>query len=258
MTSRTALRVLPGLAVCAVLLASCALPLVSESELETESGKEFQKMRGQTPASTDPATRAYVNCVADAIVRELEQPYASQDWEVVVFESDQINAFAMPGGRIGVYTGIFKVAENPDQLAAVIGHEVAHVTQRHALERVNREMTTQVGVIGANAALGGGRATGDLLSMGAKLGLSLPYGRGQESEADTVGLKYMAAAGFNPAQSIDLWKNMEKKDKLGPPQFLSTHPSSDSRIRDLITQLPVALSTYNKARAGGKQPRCHP
>jgi predicted Zn-dependent protease len=155
-----------------------------------------------------------------------------------------------------VYTGILKVAENRDQLATVIGHEVAHVTRQHALTRVNREMTTQAGVIAGSAVLGGGQATGQLLSMGAQLGLSLPYGRAQESDADVIGLKYMAAAGFNPQQSIQLWKNMAKKSKLGPAPFLSTHPSGDTRIQELIEQLPSALKLYNEAQAAGKKPVC--
>lgn len=247
-----------GIVVAALLtlLSGCALPLASESELETESDKEFEKMRAQLAVSSDAQTRAYINCVSAAIIKELERPYVDKDWDVEVFDAEDVNAFAMPGGHIGVYTGILNVAENQDQLATVIGHEVAHVTRQHALTRVNREMTTQAGVIAGSAVLGGGQATGQLLSMGAKLGLSLPYGRAQESDADVVGLKYMAAAGFNPQQSIQLWKNMAKKSKLGPAPFLSTHPSGDTRIQDLIAQLPSALKLYNEAQAAGKKPVC--
>jgi len=239
-----------------LLAAGCALPIVSESELETESSKEFQKMRTQVPVSTDAGDRAYINCVANAIVRQLPPPYVDEDWEVEVFDSEEINAFAMPGGRIGVFTGILTVADNQDQLAAVLGHEVAHVTEQHALERVNREMTTQAGVIAGAAVLGGAPGTADLLSMGAQLGLSMPFSRGQETEADTAGLMYMAKAGFNPQQSIQLWKNMEKKNPLGPPEFLSTHPSGDARIQELIQQLPAALAAYNQAVAAGTKPNC--
>lgn len=242
--------------VAALLLGGCAVPIVSESELESESGRQFQEMRAQMPASTDVRARAYINCVSAAIVQQLEKPYVDEDWEVEVFESEDINAFAMPGGRIGVFTGLLDVAENQDQLAAVIGHEVAHVTQQHSLKRVNREMTTRAGVIAGTAVLGGGYGVGDVLSMGAQLGLSLPYSRANEVEADTVGLNYMAAAGFNPAESIQLWKNMGKKNKLGPPEFLSTHPSGDNRIQELIGQLPEALKIYNTAQASGRKPAC--
>ncbi len=242
----------------AAILGGCALPLVSEAELEIESEKEFDKIRQQTPISTDARARSYIECVARAIIEELEEPYASMEWEIEVFDSDSINAFAMTGGKIGVFTGIFKAAKNQDQLGAVLGHEVAHVTQKHALERVNTAMTTQGGVMVGTAVLGGGQATADVLSMGAALGITLPYGRGQESEADVVGLKYSAGAGFDPRQSVELWKNMEKANKLGPPEFLSTHPSGDTRISDLIAQLPESLVLYNEAKSGGKQPRCAP
>lgn len=241
-----------------LLLAGCSLPLGSESEMNTAGDAEFDKIRANTPVSTNARQRAYVTCVANAIVRELPAPYSDQDWQIEVFESDAINAFALPGGNIGVFTGIFKVAENQDQLAAVIGHEVAHVTERHALERYNREATTQIGVVGVAVATGTGQAGADLLGMAAKLGLSLPFSRADESEADTVGLRYMAAAGFDPRQSVPLWQNMKKANKLGPPEFLSTHPSSETRIDELVAQFPDALKIYNQARAAGKIPRCKP
>ena len=240
---------------CAAL-GGCALPLVTESEIEAESEGQFQQMRNSMPQSTDANVNRYVNCVARAIVAELDDPYAGKDWEVVVFENEAINAFAMPGGKIGVFTGIFRVARNQDQLAAVIGHEVAHVTEQHSLERVNREMTQQGVVIGASSVLGGGQATYDLISMGAQIGLSLPYGRGQESDADVVGLRYMAAAGFDPRQSVKLWKNMDAENDVAPPEWWSTHPSSDTRIDDLIAELTGVLPLYNEARAGGKVPDC--
>jgi len=249
------LRATAGLAVLA--LAGCALPIVTESELARESGKAFDEMRATTPLSRDASLRRYINCVTDAIVAQLPEPYVSQDWTVEVFdEPESINAFAMAGGRVGIYSGLLKVAQNQDQLAAVIGHEIAHVTEQHSLQRINREMTTQGGVIAANAALGGGAATGQILSMGAQVGLSLPFSRANETEADVAGLQFMAAAGFNPRESITLWQNMAKASKLGPPQFLSTHPSGDSRIQDLIKQLPAALKAYNEAQAAGRKPNC--
>ncbi|MDH5255968.1 MAG: M48 family metalloprotease, partial [Gammaproteobacteria bacterium] len=148
-------RLAPTATLAAVLIGGCAVPIISESELESESGRQFQEMRAQMPASTDVRTRAYINCVSSAIVQQLEKPYVDEDWEVEVFDSEDINAFAMPGGRIGVFTGLLAVAENQHQLAAVIGHEVAHVTQQHSLKRVNREMTTRAGVIAGTAVLGG-------------------------------------------------------------------------------------------------------
>lgn len=252
------LRGLLPMAVTALAVAGCALPLGSESEMNTQGDAAFQKIRNTTPISTDARKRAYVICVANAIVRELPSPYVDQDWDVEVFASEEVNAFALPGGNIGIFEGIFKVAENQDQLAAVIGHEVAHVTEKHALKRYNREATTRIGVYGAAAATGTGQAGLEVFGMAAQLGLSLPFSRAEESEADTVGLKYMAAAGFDPRQSVPLWQNMKKQTKLGPPEFLSTHPSSENRIQELIAQFPKSLELYNQAQAAGKVPRCEP
>lgn len=244
-------------AVLAILaLVACSVPFVSEREIEIESKAEFEKMKASMPIETDAATRAYVVCVAQAIINELEPPYADQDWEIEIFDDrEMVNAFAMTGGKIGVFTGILGVAKTENQLAAVLGHEVAHVTEQHALERVNRELTTQSGAIAGAAILGGG-AAGDLVKMGAALGLSLPYGRKQESEADTVGLGYMSDAGFDPRESVQLWKNMQEKSGSGPPQFISTHPSPDNRIEKLIQNLPPALVRYNAAKALNKKPQC--
>lgn len=254
--SRVWLKRLVPVALAIGGLSGCAIPLVSETELAGQSAKEFEKIKQEKPVSRDARTRSYVNCVADAIVAQLPAEYASKSWTVEVFDAEEVNAFAMPGGKIGVFTGLLAVAENQDQLGAVLGHEVAHVTQKHALGRVNRELTTRAGVVLGTVALGGGQGMADLLGMGAQLGLSLPYGRSQESEADVVGLKFSAAAGFDPRQSIELWKNMKKKNKLGPPQFLSTHPSDENRIADLTKQLAGALPLYNQAQQSGRKPRC--
>jgi len=242
---------------CLVALVGCSIPFVSEREVEIESSAEFEKMRTSMVISNDVAVRSYIYCVADAIIAQLEEPYASMSWDIEVFDEDAVNAFAMTGGKIGVFTGILKVAENQDQLGAVIGHEVAHVTQQHAVERVNQAMTTSIGAQAAGAVIGGGYA-GDAVQMAAQVALTLPYGRGQESEADTVGLVYSANAGFDPRESVKLWKNMAKENSGAPPEFLSTHPSSDTRIQDLIEELPGALVDYNNAKAAGRVPNCAP
>lgn len=253
MPSATNLRRSTAAAVILSMLTGCALPLASESELEDQGAKEFQKIKAQTPVSTDVRERAYVVCVADAIIAVIEEPYTSKDWEVEIFDSEQINAFALPDAHIGVYSGLLKLTENPNQLATVIGHEVAHVTHKHALQRYDRELTTQAGVVAGSILTG---VPANALGAAAQLGLSLPFNRKQESEADLAGLDYMAAAGFDPRQAVPLWENMEKKSKAGPPAFLSTHPSPDSRIQDLVSRYPEALHRYNGARTAGRQPRC--
>lgn len=239
------------------ILAGCSLPLVSEREIAIQADEQFEQMRVEMSVSNDVDVRRYVFCVANAIVATLEPPYSELDWDIEVFDDEMINAFAMPGGKIGVFTGILAVAENQDQLGAVLGHEVAHVTEQHSVERANRTMTTQGYAAAASAALGGG-AAGDLVQMSAQLGLLLPYGRGQESEADIVGIDYMADAGFDPRASVQLWKNMAESNKGAPPEFLSTHPSSSTRIEDLVHQLPLALVRYNSAEEAGKNPDCGP
>jgi predicted Zn-dependent protease len=239
------------------LVGGCTLPLVSEREIEIESDKAYDDMRSNTMVSTDFRVINYVVCVSDAVIDVIDEPYRSMDWDITVFDGEQVNAFAMAGGKIGVYTGLLKVTQNQDQLAAVIGHEVAHVTQRHTYERINRDATTQIGAAAAGAALGGGNA-GYAVQQIAQIGVTLPFSRGEESEADTVGLVYMAAAGFDPRQSIKLWKEMGKASSGAPPELLSTHPSSGTRIDDLIDQLPEALARYNQAESAGKNPRCQP
>jgi predicted Zn-dependent protease len=240
--------------VFAFLLGGC----VSQAQIELESADQFAQMRGQMPVSTSVTDKAYVRCVATEIVKQLEEPYASYDWDIEVFEDEAINAFAMPGGKIGVFTGIFKVATNQDELGAVLGHEVAHVTRDHSLERANRTMITQNSAIIGSEVLDAstGVETTDLVVMGADLVFLKPYGRGQESEADLVGLKYMADAGFDPRASIALWTNMGKESPAGPPQWLSTHPSGDTRISELASEMIETLPLYNAAREAGRKPNC--
>jgi predicted Zn-dependent protease len=243
-----------GLLAAVFVLGGC----VSSAQIEMESDDQFQQMRNTMSVSNSLTDKAYVRCVSKMIIQQLDEPYASYDWEIELFDDESINAFAMPGGKIGVFTGIFKVAKNQDQLAAVLGHEVAHVTEDHSLERANRDSITRgVAVYGSEIFdATTGLETTDIIVMGAQVGLLLPYGRAQESEADIVGLEYMAAAGFDPRASITLWTNMGKATPLGPPPFLSTHPSGDARIRDLAAELSVVLPLYNEALEQNRRPTC--
>jgi len=248
------IRVSVSIAAMALLLAGC----VSQVQVELEAEDQFAQMRTQMQVSNSLTDKAYVRCIAAAIVKQLEEPYASYDWDIEVFDDESVNAFAMPGGKIGVFTGIFKVAKTQDELAAVLGHEVAHVTRDHTLERANRAMITQnTAVIGSEVLdASTGFETTDLMVMGAELGLLRPYGRSQEGEADIVGLEYMAAAGFDPRASISLQSNMDKETPAGPPEWLSTHPSGETRINDLVEELIEVLPIYNEAVAAGQDPNC--
>ena len=236
----------------------------SDDELAAEAARQFAEMKASMPLETDRATIDYIACVANAIVAELEPPYSDLPWEMAIFDHEAVNAFAMPGGKIGVMTGILKAAQDQDQLAAVIGHEVAHVTARHANERASRTSVSGVGIQVAAVLLGGGNQGAtytayEALNQASALGIMLPFSRAQESEADVVGLAYMARAGFDPRASVPLWQNMDKAaGGKAPAEFLSTHPSSEKRIDSLVGQFGTTLKLYNEAQQAGKQPNCEP
>ncbi len=233
----------------------------SDAELEAQSTRAFNQMRASMPLSTDRAKIDFVACVAEAVVSVLEPPYSDIEWDLAIFESESVNAFAMPGGKIGVFTGILDVTENQHQLATVIGHEIAHVTARHSNERASRASLTGVGINVAAIILGGGHrgatyTAQQALSAGAAVGISLPHTRGQESEADIIGLEYMAKAGFDPRESVPLWQRMDASSDKAPAEFLSTHPASETRIENLVGQWQKTLPLYNKAVEEGRVPNC--
>ena len=251
----------------ALLLA--ALPLITlphgaVAGVERDAEKMFEQMKQQVPISNNERAKFIVECVANSLIAVLPEKYADDEWEIVLFDQPEVNAFAMPGGKIGVFMGIFGVARDQNALAAVIGHEIAHVTERHAQKRARRKTLTGVAagvatiLLGANAPVTGEtmRTVNTALNMGAELGLNRPYDRSQESDADIKGLEYMARAGFDPRESITLWKAMEEVGGHSPPEFLSTHPSGRTRLSDLIGALPQSLATFNEAREAGVFPDC--
>lgn len=246
-----------------VLLSGCAtsptgrtqLALMPASQMNDMGLQAFTNIKKKTPIERGRTTNSYVQCVAQAIIREV-----GGNWEVVVFKDEDANAFALPGGKIGVNTGLLKVAENQDQLATVIGHEVMHVLSNHANERVSQTFAVEqgLGLISAAASpqTGTGKTLMGLLGVGAQYGVLLPYNRIQESEADLLGLDLMAKAGFDPRESTKLWINMGRSGGGQPPQFLSTHPSHANRISDLQKHMPIALRLQEQARQLGKRPAC--
>lgn len=222
--------------------------------------QSFEQLKQQTPLTTDKNIREYVVCIANRIIPHVKQNPNPQQWEVQVFEDEQANAFALPGYKIGVYTGLLKYAKNQDQLAAVMGHEVAHVIAEHGNERVSNQMATQAGLSIATAVLGATQNENSALilaglGLGAQYGVILPFSRKHESEADLIGLDLMAQAGFNPAESVTLWQNMSQAG-AAPPEFLSTHPSSDTRIKQLKERIPKANVAYQKSIAQGQRAHC--
>ena len=235
------------------------LQLVSNSRMAKMGAEAYEQLKEETPVTKDQQLTAYVNCVANAITAELDD---DTTWEVNVFDDDeQVNAFALPGGKIGVYTGLLKVADNQSQLASVIGHEVGHVIARHGNARYSAGLASQVGMIAAAVALGSSNSDNQgltlaALGIGLQVGILMPYGRSHESEADEIGLDLMARAGFDPRGSVALWKNMSEEGGSQPPEFLSTHPSHDTRIKDLNNGMTKALRKYEQAQAQGKKPQC--
>ncbi len=254
------------------LVASCAtsptgrkqLMLISDKQVSGMGVQSFNEMKTKIPIETDAEINKYVKCITDPIIRAQEGKTSVTEWEVVVFKDESANAFALPGGKIGVHTGILKVAQTDSQLATVLGHEVGHVMAHHGAERISQSVITQVGFIGVNAFLSGKAIKGEnrdlilaALGIGTQVAILLPYSRSHESEADQIGLDLMAQAGFDPKQSVVLWENMKKASGgKRPPEFFSTHPAEETRIKNLNFQMEGALKTADKAHKSGNNPRC--
>lgn len=237
------------------------IALYSDTELNQMGVTSFEQMKQEIPISTDKATNDFVLCVADAITANVPKSIFPGEWEVVVFDSDQVNAFALPGGKIGVYTGILNVTENQDQLAAIMGHEVGHVLERHSNERLSANQLSNVGLAAATIALGmsdidnkGLWVAG--LGIGVQYGVIMPYSRAHESEADIVGQDLMARSGFLPEASVQLWKNMSMLSKASSPEFMSTHPSNETRIKQLNNHLVESQPYYLAEKSRGALPNC--
>jgi metalloendopeptidase OMA1, mitochondrial len=250
-----------------LLMAGCAsAPYTGRRQLlftsegsETKMGLQaFQQIKRQYQVSPDPETNALVTRVGRRIADAAQRP--DYRWEFVVLEGKEANAFCLPGGKVGVFTGILKYTRDEAGMATVISHEVAHALARHAGERMSQSMLAQAGGLGLGVALGGaGSAAGSAVmqgySLGTQLGILLPYSRSQEYEADHIGVILMAKAGYDPAQALEFWKRMmigEKGGKL--PQFMSTHPSDASRLKELETFLPEARKYSVQAPEAQSQP----
>ena len=251
--------IIASLAACATSpLGRKQLIMVPDAQMSALGEQAFTQMKSETPIERDPVMNAYVQCVAGPLAETAKgRPGAADRWEVVVFRDESANAFALPGGKIGVHTGLLKVAKTPDQLAAVIGHEIGHVIAKHGAERVSQSLAAQGGVAVLNEALGGKSANRQqVLGALVTVGFLLPFSRTQESESDVIGLELMAKAGFDPRASVELWQNMKAASGSAPPEFLSTHPASDTRISRLQENMAPAQQEFAKARADGKNPRC--
>jgi metalloendopeptidase OMA1, mitochondrial len=233
-----------------VAVAACAqapvtgrnqLILLPESQDADMGLQAYQQIKQEEKISNDAALNQRVQTVGRRIAAVSGHP--EWDWQFTLFDNPEPNAFALPGGKVGVYTGLFKVAQNDAQLAAVMGHEVGHAIARHGAERMSQGILAQLGGVAVGAATGS-QAYVDLYSQAATLGVILPYSRGQESEADEIGLMLMAEAGYDPREAIKLWQNFEALGGERPPEFLSTHPAEGTRIERLRELMPKALEVY--------------
>ncbi len=225
--------------------------LISSSQEMQLGLSAFQQMKKETPVSRDPAVNAMVQRVGRRIAAVAELPGAQ--WEFVVFDSKQANAFCLPGGKVGIYTGILPITKDEAGLATVIGHEIAHAVARHGAERVSEGILLQTGggLLGASLSSADPRTQVLVMTaygIGAKVGRELPHSRGQESEADHIGLIYMARAGYDPAAAVGFWQRFADHSRSqgggGTPAFLRTHPLDTVRIQQIQHWLPEAKANF--------------
>jgi metalloendopeptidase OMA1, mitochondrial len=223
------------------------LLLLSEGEETTLGLQSYQEVLAKEKLSADPAANALVQQVGARIAAATGKDY---QWEFkVVDKADTVNAFCLPGGKVVVYSGLLPVAQNADGLATVIGHEVSHAIARHGGERVSEGMLTNLGIEAVTAGMGVKdpntvQMVSGLLGAGLAVGVILPFSRDQESEADHMGLVYMAKAGFQPEAALAFWKRMQAASQGAPPQILSDHPSDANRIQQIEGWLPEARAAF--------------
>jgi predicted Zn-dependent protease len=261
-------RYYPLLAVIplSAILISCAVVaetgrrqiLLVTPEAEMQLGlTEFEKMKGSIPISRDPEVNALVQRVGKRI--SAVAPLKNAQWEFVVFDQPKVpNAFCLPGGKVGIYTGILPITQNEGGMATVIGHEVAHAVARHGAERISEGLLLQMGGIALDAAMRNKSQETRVLvqqayGIGGTVGVMLPHSRSHELEADRIGMIYMARAGYNPREAVEFWKRFaafnRQHGSSATPEFLRTHPVDEKRIAQLEQLLPQAMEEYEKTLA---------
>lgn len=263
------------MAVClmALLLESCGsapftgrkqLLLVSDQEVLTLSLQQYKEFISTAPVEKGTPNALMVNRVGNRIAKAVEtfytnNGYASEldnfDWEFSLVKNNSVNAFAMPGGKVVVYTGLLPVAQTEEALAVVVGHEIAHVIARHSSERLSQQVALQYGGTIAGGLLGNSQAMRQLGSsvfgLGAKYGVMMPYARKQETEADEIGLILMAIAGYDPHVAVPFWTRMaQSSGGANVPESLSTHPTDSKRIEHIESIMPQVLKYY---KGSGRQ-----
>jgi len=234
------------------------LNLIPASEMLSTSFQQYGDFVKQNNVSKDRSGQELVRTVGTRIKSAVEQYMAANNlsdrlkgyaWEFTLVESKEVNAWCMPGGKVVVYTGILPLTKNEQGLAVVLGHEIAHAVAEHGNERMSQEMITQFGGAALSEVLKSKPAETQQLWMGvfgagAQYGVLLPYSRTHESEADHLGLIFMAMAGYDPNGAIDFWERMAAAGKGKPPEFMSTHPSDETRIAAIRQNMPEAMKYY--------------
>ncbi|HEY6626461.1 MAG TPA: M48 family metallopeptidase [Ignavibacteriaceae bacterium] len=237
------------------------LNMIPSSEMLTMSFQQYDQFLKESKLITNTAEVSMVKQTGAKIQNAVER-YMSENklsdrlegykWDFNLVEDEQVNAWCMPGGKVVVYTGILPVTQDETGLAVVMGHEIAHAIAEHGNERMSQQLLQQVGAVGLMVAMQDEPAETQALwlsvyGVGTTVGIMLPYSRTQESEADHLGLIFMAMAGYDPHAAPDFWKRMAAGKQGGsPPEFLSTHPSDKTRIEDITSWIPEAMKYYNK------------
>ncbi len=216
------------------------LMLVSDGALASASASAWNQLKQKEKISNDPKYTNRLRNVGRKITTAAGMQ--NQSWEYQAFESKEKNAFVLPGGKVGFYTGMMDFTDNDAQLAAIMGHEVGHVRAKHAAERYSQQLAGQIGLTAAQVAVQAGEVSYgapliQAVGLGLQFGVLLPYSRRHELEADSIGLQYMTQAGYNPHQSVALWQKMARSGGSRPPEFMSTHPDPTTRIAALQQQI---------------------
>lgn len=230
--------------------------MVSEADMRQQAELAYRetlgKEREKGALNADPALTSRVRAITNRLIPASAafRPEAARwKWEVNVIRSDQINAWCMPGGKIAVYSGLVtKLNLTDGEIAAVVGHEIAHALREHARERASEQMGAQVLISGASILLGAGQAGADLGGVFYKAFFGLPNSRLHETEADRIGVELAARAGYDPRAAISLWQKMAKNGGGSGPEFLSTHPSAETRLKDLEVYSARVMPLYEQAR----------
>lgn len=253
-----------ALAMLTAVFSGCTtVPVTGRSQFNIMSaGQEmqlgltsFDQLKKETPVSKDAAINALVQKVGKRIAAIAQPDMPNAAWEFVVFESKEVNAFCLPGGKVGVYTGILPITKDESGMATVLGHEIAHAVARHGGERMSEAMLIQTGgqVLSASTANADPRwkaIASVAYGVGSQVGVALPHNRKQESEADQIGLRYMARAGYDPEAAVGFWQRFaafSAQQGNNTPAFLRTHPTDETRIRQLKEWMPTAKAEYKPA-----------